>query len=51
MQMDQPMPEKERPITRKRLAQADPIEHEIELALNPGAFIHDRACFSMTFWR
>lgn len=43
---DHPMPEKERPMTRKRVAQMDPIEHEIELALNPGAFIPDRACFS-----
>ncbi len=25
---------------------ADPIERQIELALNPGAFIPDRACFS-----
>ena len=33
-------------MTRKRLAQVDPIEHQIELALNPGAFIPDRACFS-----
>ena len=24
----------------------DPIEHQIELALRPGAFIHDRTCFS-----
>ncbi len=24
----------------------DPIEQQIELALRPGAFIHDRACFS-----
>ncbi len=33
-------------MTRKRLAQVDPIEHEIVLALNPGAFIPDGACFS-----
>ena len=24
----------------------DPVEHEIEVALNPGGFISDRACFS-----
>ncbi len=24
----------------------DPIEQQIEQALGPGAFIHDRACFS-----
>jgi len=33
-------------MTRKRPAQVDPIEHQIELALNPGAFIPDGACFS-----
>jgi hypothetical protein len=33
-------------MTRKRRPQGDPIEHEIELVLNPGAFIPDRACFS-----
>jgi len=33
-------------MTRKSRAKADPIEREIELALNPGAFIPDRACFS-----
>ncbi len=33
-------------MTRKHLAQVDPIEHEIELALKPGAFIPDSACFS-----
>lgn len=29
----------------KRPAKTDPLEREIELALKPGAFIHDRACF------
>lgn len=33
-------------MTRERHPHADPIEHEIELALNPGAFIPDRTCFS-----
>jgi len=33
-------------MTRKRRTQADSIEREIELALNPGAFIPDGACFS-----
>lgn len=32
-------------MKRKRPAKADPLEREIELALNPGAFIPDRACF------
>lgn len=31
---------------RKRPTKVDPIELEIELALNPGAFIPDGACFS-----
>ena len=35
-------------MTRKARANADPIEQEIELALNPGVFIPDRACFSFT---
>ena len=32
----------------KRMARhrSDPIELQIELALSPGAFIRDRACFS-----
>lgn len=33
-------------MTRKPRGKADPLEHEIKLALNPGAFIPDRACFS-----
>ncbi len=33
-------------MTRKVRGKSDPIEQEIELALNPGAFIPDRACFS-----
>jgi len=33
-------------MTRQPRTKADPLEHEIELALNPGAFIPDRACFS-----
>jgi len=33
-------------MTRKRRPQGDPIEHEIELALNPGAFIPYGASFS-----
>lgn len=35
-------------MTRKLRTKADPIEQEIELALNPGVFIPDRACFSFT---
>lgn len=33
-------------MTRKQRGKADPLEHEIQSALNPGAFIPDRACFS-----
>jgi hypothetical protein len=33
-------------MTRKARSKTDPIEREIELALNPGAFIPDRAAFS-----
>jgi hypothetical protein len=33
-------------MTRKQRRQGDPIEQEIERALNPGAFIRDHACFS-----
>lgn len=33
-------------MTRKPRGKADPLEQEIEVALNPGAFIPDRACFS-----
>lgn len=33
-------------MSRKSRHQTDPIEHAIELALNPGAVIPDRACFS-----
>lgn len=32
-------------MTRKARRKIDPIEQEIEVALNPGAFIPDRACF------
>ena len=32
-------------MNRKQHTKADPIEQEIELALNPGAFIHDRGIF------
>jgi hypothetical protein len=32
--------------TKKSRAKADPIEQQIELVINPGAFIPDRACFS-----
>lgn len=35
-----------RSVTRKSGARPDPFEHEIEMALNPGVFIPDRACFS-----
>ncbi|MCL5884616.1 MAG: hypothetical protein M1377_04630, partial [Deltaproteobacteria bacterium] len=33
-------------MTRKLRGKSDPFEREIELALNSGAFIPDRACFS-----
>jgi hypothetical protein len=33
-------------MTRKRRPHSDLIEQKIELVLNPGAFIPDRACFS-----
>ena len=33
-------------MIRKRPTKVDPIEQEIELALNPGAFIPDGACFA-----
>jgi hypothetical protein len=33
-------------MTRKRRPHSDLIEQEIELVLNPGAFIPDRACFT-----
>ncbi len=33
-------------MTRKPRRKSDPIEREIELALDPGGFIPDRACFS-----
>ena len=33
-------------MNRKTHDRVDPIEQEIEQALNPGAFIPDRACFS-----
>jgi len=33
-------------MNRRRQAKADPMEQEIELALNPGAFIPYNACFS-----
>jgi hypothetical protein len=34
-------------MTRKRRPHGDPIEQEVELALDPGAFIPDDACFSL----
>lgn len=40
------MREDEAVMTRKRPARVDLIEQEIEVVLNPGAFIPDRACFS-----
>ena len=41
-----PAPARARSMKRnKRPAKADPLEREIELALKPGAFISDRACF------
>ena len=30
----------------KRMTRRDPIDNEIELALSPGSYIRDRACFS-----
>ena len=30
----------------RRMIRRDPIENEIELALSPGSYIRDRACFS-----
>jgi len=33
-------------MNRRTRGRSDPIEQEIELALNPGAFVPDRACFS-----
>ncbi len=33
-------------MTQKPRVKADPLEQEIEQALNPGVFIADRACFS-----
>ena len=33
-------------MKRKPRLGADPIERQMELALNPGAFIPDRACYS-----
>jgi len=33
-------------MTRRSRGKVDPLEHEIELGLNPGAFIPDRACLS-----
>ena len=38
--------QRETMMTRQRPTKVDPIEQEIELALNPGAFIPDGACFS-----
>ena len=34
------------PNSRMPRRKADPIERQMELALDPGAFIPDRACFS-----
>jgi hypothetical protein len=33
-------------MTRKPRSKRDPLDHEIEMAFNPGAFIPDGACFS-----
>ena len=33
-------------MTKSRRRGVDPVEHEIEIALEPGRFIPDRACFS-----
>lgn len=33
-------------MTNERRSKRDPVEPEIELALRPGVFVHDRACFS-----
>ncbi len=33
-------------MPRKTRTRADPLEHEVELGLDPGEFISDRACFS-----
>jgi hypothetical protein len=33
-------------MTRKPRGRRDPLDREIEMAFNPGAFIPDRACFS-----
>jgi hypothetical protein len=33
-------------VTRKPRSSRDPIKHQIEVALNSGSFISDRACFS-----
>jgi uncharacterized Zn finger protein len=33
-------------MKRRPRTKADPIERQIEMALRPGEFIHDRACFS-----
>ena len=33
-------------MKRARHPQSDPMERQIEVALRPGEFVHDRACFS-----
>jgi len=33
-------------MTRKPRGKLDPLEHEIAMALKPGAFLPDRACYS-----
>lgn len=33
-------------MTKAARGQGDPVDHEIALALRPGVFIHDRACFA-----
>ena len=45
-EQEAPAPARARSMKRNtRSAKADPLEREIELALEPGAFISDRACF------
>ncbi len=34
-------------MPRKHSSQSDPVEAEIERALDPGTFIPDRACYSL----
>ncbi len=43
MTSDEP---EEETMNRRTRGRVDPIEQEIEAALNPGAYVHDGACFS-----